>query len=219
MKLSNSWLPVVLLACSASGCIQLKDYCDQCLVDCRNRCLAEKAWMSCKSCYADVDCRCDFGKGFKDGYVNVANGGGTCQPALPPECYWHFCYQDPCGQERMLAWFNGYTYGAIYAEQEGVSDWSRIVTAPTLPAYRKRRPGKTPAGAEDTATPDEYMTPGTPTPDQYESPNLQDAPAPPVPIPAPSAANGVAPRTSVQASQQRSSRPEVAGWTESYDAY
>jgi len=146
MKILKSCLPGLLLL-ALGGCQQVKTCVDDCVIGCRNECYAEMAWLSCKSNYNDVECKCDFGKGFKDGYIAVASGGSTCLPALPPERYWGFEYQNPEGQERQLAWFNGYSYGAIYAEQEGISDWSRIVTAPTLPPYRKRRPAKISAAA------------------------------------------------------------------------
>jgi hypothetical protein len=78
---------------------------------------------------------------------------------MPPRCYWHFQYQNPDGQERMLAWFNGYSYGALYAEQEGISDWSRVVTSPTLPPYRKKRPPKGPTPMNSAPYADPYAVP------------------------------------------------------------
>jgi hypothetical protein len=211
MKFLKSCLPVFLLLISSSGCVTVKECCDQCMVDCRNRCLAEKAWWSCKSCYSDVDCPKDFGRGFKDGYVAVASGGGTCQPALPAERYWHFCYENPCGQEQQLAWFNGYTYGAIYAEQEGVGDWTRVVTAPTLPPYRKKRPAKASAAAADDYFPS--AEPATP----YAEPMPADE-APPVPDPSASNKPPVVEEIPSSNSQARAARTS-AGWTEPFDSY
>lgn len=151
MKIAHLCLPALLLA-TFSGCISTKDCIDRCMMDCRNKCYAEMAWLKCKSNYCDVDCKCDFGKGFRDGYVAVAAGGGLCQPALPPREYWEFCNQNPEGQDRQLAWFNGYSYGALYAEQEGIADWSRIVTSPTLPPYRKRRQARVAGAAAGAGT-------------------------------------------------------------------
>lgn len=153
MKISQICLPALLLA-AFSGCISTKDCMDRCMMDCRNSCYAEMAWLKCKSNYCDVEYKCDFGKGFKAGYIAVAAGGGLCQPALPPREYWEFCNQNPCGQDRQLAWFNGYSYGALYAEQEGIADWSRIVTSPTLPPYRKRRQARVVAPAAGAAVED-----------------------------------------------------------------
>jgi hypothetical protein len=188
--------------------MQFKECCDQCMVDCRTRCMAEKAWMSCKSCYNEVDCRKDFGRGFKDGYVAVASGGGTCQPALPPQHYWQYCYQNPCGQEQMLAWFNGYTYGAIYAEQEGVGGWGRVVTAPTLPPYRKRHPAKAAPAAE------EYFPSGEPAATPYTEPLPADE-APP----APSAARGKPEVEDIQSSSRATPGSAAGTWTGAADSY
>jgi hypothetical protein len=174
MKIARFCLPAMLLV-SFGGCVAVKDCVDTCAIDCRNRCYAERAWLRCRSTYNDVECRRDFGKGFRDGYVAVASGGSTCQPAMPPRSYWHFQYQNPEGQERMLAWFNGYSYGALYAEQEGISDWSRVVTAPTLPPYRKKRPARSPATPDPGAQyGDPYAVPGIAP--YVEPPPASDAP-------------------------------------------
>ena len=89
MKITYSCWPALLLFCFG-GCMQVKTCIDDCVIGCRNRCYAEKAWLQNKSCYNDVECKCDFGKGFRDGYVAVASGGSSCQPALPPKEYWGF---------------------------------------------------------------------------------------------------------------------------------
>ena len=180
MKIAHYCLPVLLLV-SSGGCMAIQDCVNTCVIDCRNRCYAERAWCACKSNYNDVECKCDFGKGFKDGYVAVASGASTCQPALPPRDYWSFCYQTPEGQERMLAWFNGYSYGAVYAEQEGISDWSRIVTAPTLPPYRKKRPTKSAPPPESMDGDSDDVPNGQPGIAPYAEPeppgNSPDAPS------------------------------------------
>jgi hypothetical protein len=213
MKIAHYCLPVLLLV-SSGGCITVKDCIDTCAIDCRNRCYAERAWWACRSNYNDVECKCDFGKGFKDGYVAVASGGGICQPALPPQSYWHFEYQNPEGQERMLAWFNGYSYGAVYAEQEGINDWSRIVTAPSLPPYRKKRPAKTapmtdmPGGDSDGVP---YGQPGL-------APDVE--PAPPTDAPdAPSASAGVIELEEPVDERGNPANAAVVRWTDAAEAY
>ena len=166
MKIAHVCLPALLLV-SFGGCMQIKDGIDSVVIGARNELYAEKAWLDCKSNYNDVEYKCDFGSGFRDGYIAVASGGSTCQPPLPAQKYWHFEYQNPEGQERMLAWFNGYSYGALYAEQEGVSDWSRIVTAPTLPPYRKKRPPR------QISSPDADMDLNAPSGDDGSPPDVE----------------------------------------------
>jgi hypothetical protein len=215
MKFAHYCLPALLLVTSG-GCVAVKDCVDNCVIDCRNRCYAEKAWLSCKSCYNDVECKCDFGKGFKDGYVAVASGGSTCQPAMPPRRYWHFQYQNPDGQERMLAWFNGYSYGAIYAEQEGISDWSRVVTAPTLPPYRKRRPSKSPS-MTDSAAPyrdSDAMPYGLPTPVPYVEPAPADDS-----VDAPSASAGMIELDNPSQESGSPANAAVVRWTDAAEGY
>lgn len=206
MRIAHACLPALLLI-SLGGCIQTKDCVDRCLADCRNRCYAEMAWFNCKSNYNDVEYKCDFGKGFKDGYVNVAAGGTICQPALPPRHYWQFCYQTPEGQEQMLAWFNGYSYGALYAEQEGIADWSRVVTAPTLPPFRKRRPARTASTVEDVPV---EGNDGLAPPPEPMPPNEPAAP--------PSASVDVIDLDEQQADDGRAGGSEVR-WTDAADGY
>ena len=205
-----------LLLVSFGGCLSVRDCIDTCAIDCRNRCYAERAWLRCRSTYNDVECRHDFGKGFRDGYVAVASGGSTCQPALPPRDYWRFPYQNPDGQERMLAWFNGYSYGALYAEQEGISDWSRVVTSPTLPSYRKKRPPKSPAPIDA----------GAPYIDPYGEPNAQPGPVPYVePVPAAESADTTSASASMieleEPNDDRSNSANAAAvhWTDAAEGY
>ena len=212
MNIARVCWPALLLISpfmiSLSGCAQCKDCVDDYVISCRNRCYAERAWLQCKSNYNDVECKCDFGKGFRDGYVAVAGGASTCQPALPPQNYWHFEYQNPEGQERMLAWFNGYSYGAVYAEQEGISDWSRIVTAPTLPPYRKRRPPRQPS------TTDGDMDLNPPAIDERAEPYVQ-----PVPTDEPPAASASAELGEPIDEEDNPAQTTAVRWTDGADGY
>lgn len=158
MKFTKICLPAVMLS-ALCGCSTTRDCIDDVVICTRNKCYAEQAWCACASVYDDVDCKCDFAKGFKDGYAAVAGGGSICQPAMPPKSYWRFYHQNPEGQARMLAWFNGYSHGAVAAESDGIQDWSRIVTSPTLPPYRKTRPPKAPPGMLDETVPLEELAP------------------------------------------------------------
>lgn len=222
MKLANICLPALLLV-TFSGCVTTKDCLDRCMADCRNRCYAEMAWLRCKSNFGDVDCKCDFGKGFRDGYVNVAAGGSTCQPALPPREYWHFEHQNPQGQARQLAWFNGFSYGAVYAEQEGIADWSRVVTAPTLPPYRKRRPTRAAAAGASAGAGAENVQP------YNVQPYIDEGIAPPV-EPVPMDDPGMPPSAAADIENLEDSHAGVARdagqaggapvrWTDSADGY
>lgn len=138
MKVPAAWL-LIGLTC-ASGCASMKDCLDECMITVRNCRAARRAWKDYQPCVGEMENKRHFGRGFKDGYAEVASGGSPCVPALPPECYWRFCHESDAGQARMHAWFDGYAHGAAAAEQHGVAQASYIVIAPSImpPSLRKR---------------------------------------------------------------------------------
>jgi hypothetical protein len=92
----------------------------------RHTAYASKAWHSRKHCYANQNYLKDFARGFKAGYISVADGGDGCTPAFPPREYWGWKYQSAEGQARVAAWFSGFPYGAKAAEEDGVGGWTQI---------------------------------------------------------------------------------------------
>jgi hypothetical protein len=129
MKLYRVWIGLALLMLT-TGCYTFRDDVDEFMFTTRNKLYAEQAWQASKSMYSDVECRSHFADGFCAGYRNVAAGGNGCVPKLPPRKYWKVGYQSPAGRQKALAWFNGYSHGAVAAEQDGVAGWSRITVAP-----------------------------------------------------------------------------------------
>jgi len=97
----------------------------------RNKMLAHHAWDRWQWCYADMPCRADFARGFKDGYTDVVKGKTGCQPVLPPRFYWSVHYQNADGHCHINAWFDGYTHGAMAAAQDGYASAGRIPISPT----------------------------------------------------------------------------------------
>lgn len=67
-----------------------------------------------------------FRDGFIDGYHSVAQGGNGCQPAMPPRKYWSWKYQTAEGQCKVQAWFQGWSYGAKAAEEDGLGFYREI---------------------------------------------------------------------------------------------
>ncbi|MEM7474597.1 MAG: hypothetical protein AAF483_06345 [Planctomycetota bacterium] len=92
----------------------------------RNRSFAIKAWHRRKHNFCRERYLKDFAAGFRAGYEDVANGGGECTPAFPPQSYWGWEFQSAEGQARTAAWFAGYPHGARAAEEEGVASWSQV---------------------------------------------------------------------------------------------
>lgn len=97
----------------------------------RYKCEAHKAWHRWRWCYDDVDHRHHFARGFKAGYRDVLEGGKGCQPTIAPRCYWKSCYQTAEGQAKVNAWFDGFSHGALAAQQDGVGHWNQIPLSPT----------------------------------------------------------------------------------------
>ena len=65
-------------------------------------------------------CSADFAQGFKEGFVDYLDAGGTGQPPpLPPRRYLAFRYQTPDGYQAITDWFAGFRRGAAAAAESG----------------------------------------------------------------------------------------------------
>lgn len=120
-------LAALLLVVLASGCAQVKGLQDQlCYNDglyqfttcLHNRARAGQAWKRHAAEFCGEPHLKDFGAGFRQGYVDVANGEDGCPPPLPPRDYWASGCDTVEGQCRTEAWFAGYPCGAEAAEQD-----------------------------------------------------------------------------------------------------
>lgn len=130
-RILPTMLPAILLLATVSGCSSLFECYDTGAMKIRNKALAHKAWDRWQWCYADMPCRADFARGFKDGYTDVVKGGTGCQPVLPPRFYWSVHYQNADGHCHINGWFDGYTHGAMAAAQDGYASSGRIPISPT----------------------------------------------------------------------------------------
>lgn len=97
----------------------------------RNRAWAHKAWQHYLATHGNPHYTHDYGMGFRAGYIDVAAGANGCPPILPPRRYWSWRYQTPEGQQKMAAWFKGYSVGAAAADKDGIGNWSEIQVAYT----------------------------------------------------------------------------------------
>lgn len=130
-RILKTALPALLLLASVSGCASLFECYDTGAMKIRNKALAHHAWERWQWCYADMPCRADFARGFKDGYTDVVKGGTGCQPVLPPRFYWSVHYQNADGHCHINSWFDGYTHGAMAAAQDGYASSGRIPISPS----------------------------------------------------------------------------------------
>ncbi|TWU54609.1 hypothetical protein Poly51_33280 [Rubripirellula tenax] len=127
-----------LIVVGSSGCTmtagigrQLKhtECIDDFMIGYRNRALAEKAWHCRKDQFCNQRNEREFRDGFMKGYMEVAEGGNACTPAIAPSQYWGWRYQSANGQGAVNAWFQGFPQGARAAEEDGVGHWSQIGTS------------------------------------------------------------------------------------------
>ena len=72
------------------GCADLQEL----KIDARNKYLAREAWDDLQTTYGCMNYEKDFGRGFRDGYFDVAEGGEGCPPVLPPQRYWSARYRE-----------------------------------------------------------------------------------------------------------------------------
>ena len=183
-------LSLVLL----TGCYQCMDSYDELCSGVRNDFAAKRAWYEWDECFEEEHdnccnylgcgfCCCDFQRGFIDGYKDVCEGRCGEPPLLPPRRYWCPKYQTVAGKQGTLAWFRGYSHGAIAADQDGVSGWGDITTARSgLPrpgfntmSYPMASPVSVPPEpysepANDVGPPQAPPVDETPAYDPYEAP-------------------------------------------------
>ena len=115
-----------MLLFSAAGCNAISDMCLETEMECRNHILACKAWGEWSWCYDELDYPHHFAKGFRAGYENILAGGKGCQPTLPPRLYWKPCFQTPVGQCQIQSWFDGFSHGALAAQQDGYGNLNTL---------------------------------------------------------------------------------------------
>ena len=140
------------LAITASGCTYISSgfgfrdmiaFQDQAIAN-RNKNEAYKAWKRAKWDYwrqgVPHYLREHLGRGFQQGFSDVAGGASGELPLFPPNTYWGPGYQNARGNEMIAAWFRGYTDGAMAGEQSGLT---RYVTLPTSSAAPMPKSGGT----------------------------------------------------------------------------
>lgn len=151
----------------SSGCSGFTDL----SIQARNRQVAYKAWKNARWSYWEQGVahkmREHIGRGFQQGYYDVANGGNGQVPLFPPTYYWGPEYQNPQGNEYVAAWFRGYSDGALAADQAGISGYHSLPTS-WAPPY-----------ASDPDSPDGGYTPYQ-APNSLGSPNSPNNNAPPI---------------------------------------
>jgi hypothetical protein len=151
-----------------------------------DRCKYEKLARASWECVQREDRRtfsADYADGFKDGFVDYLQFGGSGQPPyVPPKQYWGRRFRTPEGHQAVEEWFAGFRHGVAAAQQAGYREW---VTVPT--AQSTETPPGLPSGAvpgTEFAVPFESQRPKAPQflppPPQMPpgKPNTATAPVP-----------------------------------------
>lgn len=131
----------------------------------RNKYSANKAWHSRKHHFCNEKHSREFARGFKDGYLDVADGGTGCTPAFPPRELWGWKYQSCEGQARVAAWFAGYPHGARAAEEDGIGHWNQIQTSSSIQQQYAQRGMLAPNAAGMYPIPQAAVPNGMPQPE------------------------------------------------------
>lgn len=172
-------LLVLAIALGASGCAEFQEL----KIDNRNRYLAKEAWGSLQETYECMNFEKDFGRGFRQGYYDVASGGDGCPPVLPPRRYWSVRYMNMDGRARTEAWFSGFRYGALVAEQDGVGIFMQLPISVPSEDSRERTPTP-PLSTDEPSASEVAPTPPPPEPiDAPESMPMSVAPLPEESVP------------------------------------
>jgi hypothetical protein len=165
-------------AVAASGCAEIQEL----SISSRNRSAAYAAWKAARWDYwrqgVPYRVREHIGRGFQEGYYEVAQGGTGKLPLFPPSYYWGVQFQSAAGNELIAAWFRGYQDGAMAAERDGIggfrqipSSYSGVGPMPGAPGTAPSFDPNQPAGPYDEPLPPPPSGPLTPVP-----PNLDPGP-------------------------------------------
>jgi hypothetical protein len=163
------------------------DFKDSYLSRMRDRRLAEAVWVEVQCRNPSAQFSADYACGFRDGFVDFIDAGGTGEPPpLPPRRYWQSKYATPAGYQAAQDWFQGFRHGAAVAAENGHRRYAVLPSAwcasPVGPAPSYQEDGRTSPGAVSPPSPGDDWPPGS-------SPAVPDpASAPEMPLSAPDGA-------------------------------
>ena len=194
----NRWLGTLAL-CTLTGChlannavhnltYEAKLATAEIQEHCNYEKLARSSWEAVR---ANEDCRGfpkDYAEGFKDGFVDYLQFGGSGRPPfVPPKRYWGPRYRTPAGYRAIEDWYAGFRYGVEAAHHSGYRQWVTLPSAHTtmLPAEPACRGSGMPASVENNGlTSTRIPSPSEPRPRTNAPPQATlGAPIPPA-IPA-----------------------------------
>lgn len=153
---------------------------------CRYEKLARAAWNDvCADEHTSYSR--DYAAGFKDGFVDFLQFGGTGgAPYVPPQQYWSAHYRTPDGYQAVQDWFAGFRHGVTAAQQSGYRHYATMPSAHTTEAgVSPQMDPVMPAPLPQPAHTIEPVPPPQPAHTIEPVPPPQPAPVLQVPIPPP----------------------------------
>jgi hypothetical protein len=121
---------------------------DSCLEPVRDCLVASAAWKEIEKADPEHVYSAAYAEGFKDGYRDFIEEGGTGQPPpVAPPCYWDLRYQTPLGHAAIEDWYAGFRHGAAVARESGNRRWVIVPPAPEalpVPCRDKKAPATPP---------------------------------------------------------------------------
>jgi len=114
----------------------------------RHSAMAKAAWDSLY-CNGASGQSPDFELGFKEGFADFLDFGGSGEPpAIPPRRYWKNRYQTPLGSQAVQDWFAGFRQGTAEAQASGCREYATVPTplsSDGAPPLTSAEPVPTPA--------------------------------------------------------------------------
>jgi len=112
---------------------------------CRYEKLAATYWAKVENCSSGRNYSHDYARGFKDGFVDFVEYGGTGQPPdVPPKHYWGAHYRTPEGYRAIEDWYAGFRHGATAAHESGQRQWATVPAANATEHSATERPAPAP---------------------------------------------------------------------------
>lgn len=103
-------------------------YTDNVLVCVRNRVLAKQAWSGFGKANPGQVYSTHYASGFKEGFADYLDAGGTGAPPPLPPCYYRLIrYQTVKGHSAIDDWYAGFHQGAAAAQESG---YRQLITLP-----------------------------------------------------------------------------------------
>lgn len=111
--------------------------------------LAKEAWHRIRQKNPRKRFSKDYACGFREGYTDFLDAGGTGQPPpLPPRRYWKDSYATPPGRQAVQDWFAGFRHGAAMARASGARQFAMVPLSTPVAGingmYVNRQTGPTP---------------------------------------------------------------------------